>query len=322
MFRKKNLLLDLALLLVGTLLVSGPALAISVNTELLLLVDVSGSIDASEFNMQKTGYANAFQNPAVQGYIAINPGGIAVSLVYWSSRTQQAQAVGWTHLTDAASANAFATAISNTTRPYNNNTAVQAALNYGWPLFANNGFEGNNLFIDISGDGVDNNSLPTSFRLGGGRDAALANGVTTINGIVIGGSTAVANYYNDYVIGGGGVLFTAATFNDFGTAILQKIYYEVGGPGPCTENCEPPPCGTECDPPPCLDNCDPPPCVGECGGGSSGGSSSGGSSSGGSSSGGGGGNGSAVPEPATLVLMMSGLGGLALIGRRKPWVQS
>ncbi len=36
-----------------------------VGLELALLVDVSGSVDSTEYNLQKGGYINAFQNPTV-----------------------------------------------------------------------------------------------------------------------------------------------------------------------------------------------------------------------------------------------------------------
>jgi len=211
------------------------ATAIPVNVELLVLVDVSGSIDANEFTLQQTGYANAFYDPAVQNLIANNPGGVAASLVYWSGWNQQQVAVGWTHLFDATSATAFGNAIATAARPYSGMTAVQSALAFGAPLFAGNGFEGTKLIVDISGDGSDNDSpfglLPT-----GGRDAALAVGAV-INGLVIGTvGGGVWNYYNANVIGGGGLLYQADDFGDFGAAIRNKIFVEVGGeiPEPTT----------------------------------------------------------------------------------------
>jgi hypothetical protein len=210
------------------------ATATPVNVELLMLVDVSGSIDNSEFNLQRTGYANAFFDPAVQTLIANNPGGVAASLVYWSGRNQQQVVVGWTHLFDAASAIAFGNAIAAAARPYFGLTAVQSALAYGAPLFADNGFEGNKLIVDISGDGSDNNS-PAGLLPTGGRDAALAVGAV-INGLVIGTAGGpVWNYYSANVIGGGGLLYQADDFGDFNSAIRQKIFYEVGGiPEPTT----------------------------------------------------------------------------------------
>jgi hypothetical protein len=287
--KKRAGLLGFAFLTVAMLLAIRPAFAVPVTTELLLLVDVSGSIDAGEFTLQKTGYVNAFLNPGVQNLIAANAnsGGIAVSLVYWSSNTEQKIAVPWTLLTDAASATAFAHAIDITLRPYDNNTAVQSALAFGGTLFALNEFDGDKLVIDISGDGVDNNS-PTanSFRLGGGRASALAAGVDTINGLVIETAPAgVTDYYTNYVIGGaGGQLFAAANFDDFGAAIQKKIFFEVGG---CVGDCGgQPPCVSDCVPP-CVEGCDildPSP---------------------------------QVPEPTTLLLMASGLSGLALFRRWK-----
>lgn len=81
--------------------------------------------------------------------------------------------------------------------------------------------------IDISGDGADNDS-PSGLLPAGGRNNALANGVTTINGLVIGGSPSVADYYTNNVIGGvAPQLFQANDFNDFNDSIRQKIFREV-----------------------------------------------------------------------------------------------
>ena len=86
---------------------AGPAAAVPVAVELALLVDVSGSVDNSEYNLQKTGYVNAFKDAIIQSNIASLTGGIAVTYIEWSGANQQSSLVNWTHVTDAASANAF-----------------------------------------------------------------------------------------------------------------------------------------------------------------------------------------------------------------------
>jgi len=50
----------------------------------VLLVDVSGSVDASEYSLQKTGYVNAFKDAAVQDAIAGLDKGIAVTYAEWT----------------------------------------------------------------------------------------------------------------------------------------------------------------------------------------------------------------------------------------------
>lgn len=208
--------------------------AIPVDLELQLLVDVSGSIDDTEFNLQRTGYVNAFNNPVIQTAISNGAiGSIAAQLVYWSGDDEQQVAVDWTQISDATDAGNFATAIGSAARPYNGSTAVQSALEYGHPLFANNFFEGTRLVIDISGDGSDNDS-PGSLLPRVGRDNAL-DVVDTINALVIGGSGTVFNYYQDNVIGGTNAFIeTADSFADFGAAVDSKILREIEVPEPAT----------------------------------------------------------------------------------------
>ena len=56
--------------------------AVPVGLELMLLVDTSGSIDNTEYQLQRTGYVQAFQSAAVQNAILANPtGSIAVTYI-------------------------------------------------------------------------------------------------------------------------------------------------------------------------------------------------------------------------------------------------
>ncbi len=213
-------------------LLSYQASAVQVGLELALLVDVSGSVSTTEYNLQKQGYANAFQTAAVQNLISQVSGGIAVTYIEWSGASQQAQLVGWSHLTGAASANAFASAILATSRAFSGSTEPDDAINYAVPKFSNNGFEGTYLVIDVSGDGTGNVSATQAAR-----DNALNNGITRINGLAIGGAS-ITTWYNANIKGGtDAFVIGAATFNDFENAIIQKLTFEIGdavpdgGPG-------------------------------------------------------------------------------------------
>ena len=137
MFNKK--LAALAVGLIGSI-AAVPVHAVGANAdvalELVLLVDVSGSVDGNEYALQKTGYVNAFNNASLQALIAGQPGGIAVTYIEWSGAAEQSIEVGWTHITDAASSSAFATAIATATRNFSGLTAPGSAINFATPLFA------------------------------------------------------------------------------------------------------------------------------------------------------------------------------------------
>lgn len=204
------------------------ASATQVDLELVLLVDVSGSIDSIEFNLQKTGYVNAFNSATLVS--AIQQGhykSIAATLVYWSSSNQQQQAVGWSLISDTASAAAFASAINTSARPFSDFTAPGSAINYAANsigLFTNN-YDSTRQVIDVSGDGSENEGASTSAA----RDAALAAGVDQINGLPIGGGSLNSWYASNVQGGSGSFTIPANTFADFGTAIQDKLEREVTG---------------------------------------------------------------------------------------------
>lgn len=215
----------------AAVMASAPAAAVSVGLELMLLVDVSGSVSDSEYALQKTGYVNAFNDAAVQAAILGSQGGaIAVTYIEWSGNTQQSVEVGWTLINSVASAQAFAAAINGSTRDFFGSTAVQTAMNSQFFRFgtevgaAGNGFESLRQVIDVSGDGADNNS---SISGATGRNNALAAGVDTINGLAILGEAGLQTYYANNVVGGGGFLEVANDFSDFSAAIGRKLIREV-----------------------------------------------------------------------------------------------
>ncbi len=202
-----------------------------VDTELTLLVDVSGSISDNEFELQKKGYVNTFLNPNLfndfisKGSLAK----IAVNVIYWSNAQQQQEAVGWTIIDSVGAAQQFANAIDATTRQFFGVTAPGSAIAFATPKFFNNDFEGTRQVIDVSGDGAENDGTDTATT----RNIALAQGIDAINGIIVGSDPLVKNFYQEEILGGingdgsPAFLIEAATFEEFNSAIDKKIKAEI-----------------------------------------------------------------------------------------------
>ncbi|WP_339860911.1 DUF1194 domain-containing protein [Paremcibacter congregatus] len=224
MFKKK------LMTLVGVLLMgfgSNTALAVPVDVELQLLVDVSGSIDASEYTLQMNGYRDAFQSAAVQNAVANGVlGTIAVQLIQWSGAAEQFVSLGWTQLTTAAEMNAFGNAIAATARIFAGSTAPGSAITFGLPEFFGNGFEGTKKVMDVSGDGIQNSGTDTMTA----RDNALANGIDQINGLTIGDVPGLQAWYQANVVGGAGAFQMHATdFATFAGAVKTKLERDITG---------------------------------------------------------------------------------------------
>ncbi|RUT10257.1 hypothetical protein DSM106972_007520 [Dulcicalothrix desertica PCC 7102] len=225
---------------IGTLAVNSKVVAATltpVDLELSLLVDVSGSVNNSEFNLQKQGYVDVFNSSDLfNNFISKGEfGKIAVNLIYWSSSGQQAESVGWTLIDSAISSQNFAAAINSTTRPFFGGTAPGSAIAYATPKFFNNAFDGKRQVIDVSGDGPENGGLNTATA----RNNALAQGVDAINGIVVGTNSERATtlpFYQSSVIGGtnadgtSAFVLEAKSFQEFGSVLEKKIKAEVKPP--------------------------------------------------------------------------------------------
>ncbi len=220
---------------------AAPAFALGVDVELQLLIDVSGSVDSTEYAQQVGGYVSAFQSAAIQNAIFNQPiGSIATQVIFWSSFNQQAvlqsdatTSTGnfWFLVNDVTSANAFATALNDAIRPFDNQTAPGNAIAFGAPLFDDNGYEGTSLVIDVSGDGEQNDGIDTA----GASNAAISGGVTRINGIAIGsdGSDSLFDFYNTAIRNGtNSFALASADFTTFQTAIAQKLEAEITGGNP------------------------------------------------------------------------------------------
>ena len=198
----------------------------TVDLQLVLAVDASGSVNHTRFDLQKQGYAAAFRNPRVLS--AIRSGltqSIAVTMVQWTGPALQMQAVPWTLIKDQATANAFADAIEAAPRElFSGGTSISGIIDHAQTLFPESGYKGFKRVIDVSGDGANNR----------GRDVTAARDEAVRAGFVINGLPILAleptldRYYFDNVIGGPGAFMVAAeSYETFARAVLRKLILEI-----------------------------------------------------------------------------------------------
>jgi hypothetical protein len=201
---------------------------------LVLAVDVSGSMDYDEHELQRQGYAAAFRHPGLIQVIQSGIlGRIAVTFYEWAGDGSQAVIVPWTEIHDVASAQAFAEVLLSTPRAWMRGTSISSSLMYGVTLFAGNGFAGKRQVIDISGDGANNRGIPVETA----RDFVVAQGVT-INGLPVMLKQSydpfpLDAYYKDCVVGGPGAFVIAVQDPaQWAGAIRRKLVLEIAAAPP------------------------------------------------------------------------------------------
>jgi hypothetical protein len=226
----------LLLTLTGGLRLSTPAVAEEqVDLLLVLAADISRSVNATKFNLQREGYAAAITNAKVLAAIE-SAGRIAVCFVEWSGAEAQVALVDWTAIGTAEEARSFADRILVAPRLYMDRTSISAAIDFSLAQFSRSPFTASRHVIDISGDGTNNHGREVTQA----RDEALAAGVT-INGIAILSDVPLPSnpvhthppggllkYYENNVIGGPGAFALAAEDHEaFGRSLISKLIKEI-----------------------------------------------------------------------------------------------
>ena len=268
----KDILLPNDILLTDTPLCTGLNSNIqleTVSTELVLSVDVSISVNSEEFELQRDGYIAAFQNAEVQQAIKDLPNGLAVTMQFWAEN--EVIDIGWFKLIENNAGgidnlDSFISEIENVTRDLTTDqesitvgsrtavtrggTDIALAIDSAKNLIFSNIYTGSSLVIDVSGDGVSDDTPYSGVNEEDGdcphahfcppletaRDAAVAAGIT-INGLPIVNNEntdqlthEIDIHYRDLVIGGSGSFVEVANdFSGFTTAAKNKILREISG---------------------------------------------------------------------------------------------
>ena len=242
----------LALIFAAGVLLPASALAGNdVDLLLILAADVSRSIDAAKFQLQRDGYAHRHFRPA-RSHDTIKsepfrPPSIALTFVESGGRASVPQHVliDWTAIGDGLRAPRISAIVCSKRqkaliRRYRTSISTSAIeLPPMDQRFTHTPFTATRRIIDIASGDSTNNAGHRD--VSSARDDAVVEGVT-INGLVILSGNpmswgipitpirqaALDNYYRNNVVGGpGAFVMVAKDFNSFGQAMIGKLIAEV-----------------------------------------------------------------------------------------------
>jgi Protein of unknown function (DUF1194) len=190
---------------------------------LTLMIDISGSVSYSNFELQRDATARVIESPAlVQTIEPSEP--LAVTVLYWSTNARVA--VDWTIIDGQASATAFANRLRSTPRgDAGGMTYMGRSVSFALDNLDRAPCVADKVVIDVSGDGASSGEP----RMPDVRDEAIAQGVT-INGLpILADEPGVDVYYRENVVTPSGFIEVASSWEDFARAIRAKLVREVAG---------------------------------------------------------------------------------------------
>jgi hypothetical protein len=224
----------LALLL--ALLVAAPAAAGTCREALVLALDVSGSVDATEYRQQLDGIAAALDDPAVrQAFLAMPDAPVDLAIFEWAGPGTRRLILPWTQVRDAPTLDRIGSALRAwLRRPSDPSTGLGTAMLEGAAMLAERPACWRKV-LDISADGRSNaGPRPQDVR----DAAALAD--VTVNGLVVADPSAAADggrgsgeadlegYFRAWVIRGPDAFVeTAAGYAGYRVAMTRKLIREL-----------------------------------------------------------------------------------------------
>lgn len=193
---------------------------------LVLGLDVSGSVDAVEYQLQRGGLATALLSPAVtEVFLRQYAAPIDIAVFEWSGPAHQIVILPWTTIADRATLAAVANTLRRSPRIAGDpSTAIGSAMSFASDLLVSRQHCWKQT-IDLSGDGPANTGpLPQDV----GPPAVAAN--ITINGLVIVSADAkeLPSYFREYVVRGPDAFVEVALgFDDYANAMERKLLREL-----------------------------------------------------------------------------------------------
>jgi len=198
-----------------------------VDLVLLLALDVSASVDSTEYSLMTEGLAEALSSETVGDTIRSGKiGAIAISVMQWSGFQEQEVKIKWTRVSDRTELIKLAEQVRVMKRRYKGGaTDIGGAIKFSRELVHSAPFRTARRTIDIAGDGANNVNDHPSIE----RDITIKSNII-INGLAVTGQAIpLVRYYTHFVIGGPSAFVEEARdYDSFGTAMRRKLIREIG----------------------------------------------------------------------------------------------
>ncbi len=225
----KHRLLVRAAVLLTAICAASPAAACRL--ALLLALDVSSSVDATEDELQRGGLVSALTAPEVRAAFFASDDPVALAVYEWSGRYNQEILLDWILIDSPAALLSAAEVIAASTRSHNEfPTAMGYALGYGAKMLARAPVCLNQT-LDMAGDGQNNEGFGPQLAY---REFPFAG--VTVNGLVVNAAEfaseteLVAFYQNEVLWGAGAFMEVAQGFEDYENAMRRKLERELTPP--------------------------------------------------------------------------------------------
>ena len=191
---------------------------------LSLAVDVSRSVDAKDYEIQRGGIIDALNAPDIRAAFLRPAAHVSLSVFEWSGMNYQAVIVPWIEVRNDADLDAVIALMAAQQRPSHTlPTALGFALEYGLALMGN-APRCDRQVIDVSGDGQNNDGIApaTAYRRND-------FGEIVVNGMAIGEhENGIQEYYRAEVLHGPGAFVEYAPKQvDFPPVIRRKLLREL-----------------------------------------------------------------------------------------------
>jgi Protein of unknown function (DUF1194) len=216
----------IALLGLSTL---GATEQVEVDLALVLAIDCSFSVSASEYKLQMQGLGRALMNPQVFEAIERGPKAkIALSAFLWSEAGNRRLILPWKIISSAADAFSTGSHMIYTGRDIApGGTSISSAMLYARTLLGS-APPALRRVVDVSTDGRNNSGFSTRAA----RSQLLAENIT-INALAIINEVQTLDIYLENQVAGGEGSFVMKVndYESYGEAMLKKLVKEITGPG-------------------------------------------------------------------------------------------